>query len=206
VTRGYLGVLIQTLTPDLADSMDLKVQEGALVSQVIPGGPADKAGVKVGDVLVEFDGKKITSHHDLPAIVAITPIGKKAKMILIRDKKEKEILVEVGELKDEQVAQAEPGQAPESKLGIEAQELTPEIAQELAVKDRRGVVITEVTPGSPAEDVGLRQGDVIRQINRKPIQDFADYQALLAKAEKGKSILFLIEREKQTFFVVLGEW
>ena len=205
VTRGYLGVLIQTLTPDLAESMDLKVKEGALVSQVIPGGPAEKAGIKVGDVVVEFDGKKITSHHDLPATVAITPIGKKAKVMIIRDKKEKEIFIEVGELKDEQMAQAEADRAPENRLGIEAQELTPEIAQELEVKDRRGVVITEVTPGSPAEEIGLRQGDIIRQINRKPIQGLADYQALLAKAEKGKSILFLIEREKQTFFIVLGE-
>ncbi|MDD5225480.1 MAG: Do family serine endopeptidase [bacterium] len=205
VTRGYLGVLIQTLTPDLADSMDLKVREGALVSQVVSGGPADKAGVKVGDVLVEFDGKKITSHHDLPAIVAITPIGKKAKVVIIRDKKEKEIFIEVGELKDEETAQAEPGSAPVNHFGIEAEELTPEIAQELGVKDRRGVVITEVTPGSQAEEVGIRQGDIIRQINRKPIQDLADYQSLMAKIGKGKSILLLIEREKQSFFVVLQE-
>ena len=204
VTRGYLGVLIQTLTPDLAVSMDLKVKEGALVSQVVPGGPADKAGFKVGDVVVEFDGKKITSHHDLPALVAITPIGKKVKMILIRDKKEKEIFIEVGELKDEQLAQAEPGSASANQFGIEAQDLTPEIAQELGVKDRHGVVIAEVTPGSSAEEIGLRQGDIIRQINRNPIQNFADYQSQLAKVGKGKSVLFLIERERQTFFVVLG--
>lgn len=203
VTRGYLGVLIQTLTPDLAASMDLKAKEGALVSQVVPGSPADKAGLKVGDVVVEFDGKKITSHHDLPALVAATPIGKKTKVVLIRDKKEIEVSIEMGELKDEQMAQAEPGKSPENNLGIEAQELTPEIAQELGVKDRRGVVITGVTQGSPAEEVGLHSGDIIRQVNRKPVQNFEDYQAQLTRAEKGKSILFLIEREGQAFFVVI---
>jgi len=203
VTRGYLGVLIQTLTPDLAESMDLKAKEGALVSQVVPGSPADKAGFKVGDVVVEFDGKKITSHHDLPALVATTPIGKKARVIIIRDKKEKEMSIEVGELKDEQLAQVEPGQVPANDLGIEVQELNPETAQELGVKDRRGVVVTGVIQGSPAEEVGLRIGDVIRQVNRKPIQNFEDYQKQLARAEKGKSILLLVEREGQAFFVVI---
>ena len=209
VTRGWLGVLIQTLTPELAETMGLKVREGAVVSQVMENSPAAEAGFKVGDVIIEFDGKAVTSHHDLPAIVAATPVGKRVKVKIIRPKdgKEKELVlsVKVAELKDEMYAEFYEKQKDEEAvfLGIEVRDITPEIAEELETKDRNGVLVVQVDRDSPAAEVGLQRGDIIREVNRKTVRNVSDFERYLSKRKKEDSVLLLVERGGQAFFLVL---
>jgi serine protease Do len=200
VTRGYLGVLIQKVTPDIAESLGLERARGALVANVSKDGPADRAGVKVGDVIVEFDGKEIKDSNELPIIVARTGVNKKAQLKVLRDKKEVVLSVAVGELKEEEVvATAEE----KGELGLTVQRVTPEMAQSLGLERAEGVVITSVEPGGPADEAGLRRGDVILEIDRKPVRNLSDYRKTMGETKKGKGVLFLVRRGESTLFLAL---
>lgn len=202
VTRGWLGVLIQKVTPEIAESLGLDESRGALVADVVKDGPAAAAGLKVGDVIVEFDGHAIRESNELPLVVARTPIGKQVTVKVLRDKATKEIPVTITELKDEEVASAA-GKVEGEKLGVTVQTLTPEIAQNLGVNDVKGVVVTAVEGGSPAEDAGLRRGDIILEVNRHPVEDVDDYRKALREGEKGKNVLLLVRRGDNTIFLAL---
>ncbi|TMA05427.1 MAG: DegQ family serine endoprotease, partial [Deltaproteobacteria bacterium] len=200
VTRGYLGVLIQKVTPDIAESLGLDKTRGALVANVSKDGPADRAGVKVGDVIVEFDGKEIKDSNELPIIVARTGVNKKAQLKVLRDKKEVVLTVAVGELKEEEVvATAEE----KGELGLTVQRVTPEMAQSLGLERAEGVVITSVEPGGPADEAGLRRGDVILEIDRKPVRNLSEYRKAMGDTKKGKGVLFLVRRGESTLFLAL---
>jgi len=199
VTRGWLGVLIQKVTPEIADSLGLKEPKGALVADVMKDGPAQEAGVKVGDVIVEFDGHAVKDSTELPLLVARTPVGKTVKVKVTRDKDDLTLSVKVAELKEEETQVAA---GKEESLGITVQALTPEIADSLGLgNDVKGVVISSLEPGSAADDAGLRRGDVILEVNRKPVTDLASYRKAVKAAEKGKSVLFLVRRGDNTIFV-----
>ncbi|MBI4489979.1 MAG: DegQ family serine endoprotease [Deltaproteobacteria bacterium] len=200
VTRGYLGVLIQKVTPEIAESLGLDKARGALVANVSKDGPADRSGVKVGDVIVEFDGKEIKESNDLPLVVARTPVEKRVRLKVLRDKKEVALSVTVGEMKDEQVV-ASP--AEKGALGLTVQKVTPQIAESLGLERPEGVVITAVEPGSPGDEAGLRRGDVILEIDRKPVRSLADYGKAMGETKKGKGILFLVRRGESTLFLAL---
>ncbi|HXG52996.1 MAG TPA: DegQ family serine endoprotease [candidate division Zixibacteria bacterium] len=200
VTRGYLGVLIQKVTPEIAESLGLEKARGALVANVSKDGPAEKAGVKVGDVIIEFDGREIRDSGELPIIVARTPVDKKVRMKVLRDKKEVVLNVTIGELKDEEVVASA---AEKGELGLTVQRVTPQIAESLGLEKADGVVVTAVEPGSAADDAGLRRGDVIVEIDRKPIRSVEDYKKAIAGARKGKGILFLVRRGESTLFLAL---
>jgi serine protease Do len=200
VTRGYLGVLIQKVTPDIAESLGVDKARGALVANVSKDGPADKAGVKVGDVIIEFDGKEIKDSGDLPIIVARTPVDKKVTMKVLREKKEMALNVSVGELKEEEVAAAVPEKG---ELGMTVQRLTPQIAESLGLDKAEGVVVTAVEPGSAADEAGIRRGDVIMEIDRKPIRSVDEYKKSVAGIRKGKGVLFLVRRGDSTLFLAL---
>jgi serine protease Do len=200
VTRGYLGVLIQKVTPDIAESLGVEKARGALVANVSKDGPADKAGVKVGDVIIEFDGKEIKDSGDLPIIVARTPVDKKVTMKVLREKKEMALNVSVGELKEEEVAAAVPEKG---ELGMTVQRLTPQIAESLGLDKAEGVVVTAVEPGSAADEAGIRRGDVIMEIDRKPIRSVDEYKKSVAAIRKGKGVLFLVRRGDSTLFLAL---
>lgn len=200
VTRGYLGVLIQKVTPEIAESLGLDKARGALVANVSKDGPADRSGVKVGDVIVEFDGKEIKESNDLPLVVARTPVEKRVRLKVLRDKKEVALSVTVGEMKDEQVV-ASP--AEKGALGLTVQKVTPQIAESLGLERPEGVVITAVEPGSPGDEAGLRRGDVILEIDRKPVRSLADYGKALGETKKGRGILFLVRRGESTLFLAL---
>ena len=200
VTRGYLGVLIQKVTPDIAESLGMDKPQGALVANVSKDGPADHAGVKVGDVIVEFDGKEIKDSNDLPIVVARTAVDKKVKLKVLRDKKEVNLTVSVGELKDEEVVAST---KEKSELGLTVQRVTPQIAESLGLDRAEGVVITAVEPGSPGDDAGLHRGDVIMEVDRKTIRSLADYRKALGESKKGKGILFLVRRGENTLFLAL---
>ncbi|HEY5541654.1 MAG TPA: DegQ family serine endoprotease, partial [Candidatus Binatia bacterium] len=200
VTRGFLGVLIQKVTPEIADSLGMDKGYGALVANVTKDGPADKAGVKVGDVIVEFDGKEVKDSSDLPIIVARTPVDKRARMKVLRDKKEISLTVSVGELKDEEVVASAPEKG---ELGLTVQRLTPQMAESLGLDRTEGVVVTTVEPGSAAEEAGIRRGDVIMEVDRKAIRNLDEYKKAVAGIRKGRGVLFLVRRGDSTLFLAL---
>jgi serine protease Do len=200
VTRGYLGVLIQKVTPEIAESLGMDKSNGALVANVSKDGPADKAGVKVGDVIVEFDGKEVKDSGDLPIIVARTPVDRRVRMKVLRDKKEVMLSVTVGELKEEEVVASAPEKG---ELGMTVQRLTPQIAESLGLDKADGVVVTAVEPGGTADEAGIRRGDVIMEVDRKPIRNLDEYKKAVAGIRKGKGILFLVRRGESTLFLAL---
>ena len=200
VTRGYLGVLIQKVTPEIAESLGMDRGYGALVANVSKDGPADKAGVKVGDVIVEFDGKEVKDSGDLPIIVARTAVDKKIRMKVLRDKKELTLNVAVGELKDEEVVASVPEKG---ELGMTVQRLTPQLAENLGLDKTDGVVVTAVEPGSAADEAGVRRGDVIVEVDRKPVRGVEEYRKAIAGSRKGRGVLFLVRRGESTLFLAL---
>jgi serine protease Do len=202
VTRGWLGVSIQQITPELAKTFGLKQPNGALVSDVVDGSPADKAGLKQGDVIVEFNGKKIKSSSELPHIVGSTNVGKEVGMKVVRDGEEVALQVKVGELKDEQLAALAPSSM-KSKLGIDIQQLTPELSRRFGIKDDKGVVVTGVEPESPGEAAGLQPGDLILEINRAKVATVSQARRALDKARPDEPTVVLVKREGNTRYVVI---
>jgi serine protease Do len=200
VTRGYLGVLIQKVTPEIAESLGMEKASGALVANVSKDGPADKAGVKVGDVIVEFDGKEVKDSGDLPILVARTAVDKKARLKVLRDKKEVTLTVAVGELKDEEVVATAPEKG---ELGLTVQRLTPQMAESLGLEKSEGVVVTAVEPGSAADEAGIRRGDIILEVDRKTVRNLDEYKKAIAGAGKGRGVLFLVRRGDNTLFLAL---
>jgi len=200
VTRGWLGVMIQRVTPDIAESLGLGQARGALVADVAKDGPALEAGLKVGDVIVEFDGHTIKESTELPMLVARTAVGKTVTLKVIRDKNTQSFSVKIGELKEEEATVAS---GKEQGFGLTVQPLTPEIADSLGLgSDVKGVVVSGVESGSSADEAGIRRGDVILEVNREPVKDLASYRKALS-ASKGKSVLFLVRRGENTIFMAL---
>lgn len=202
VTRGWLGVVIQKITPEIAKTFGLTETEGALVSDVTEDGPAEKAGIKRGDVIISFNGKAIKEVDTLPKLVGATEIGKKAKVGIIRDRKSLEMEVVIGELKDEKL-QASKKPEVEKDFGLVVQNITPEIAKHLNLKDKRGVIVTDVQPGSPAQEGDIRSGDIIKEISRKPIKNIEDFKEAVKNVNIKEGAVLLIQRENVTFYTVL---
>ncbi|HJV64096.1 MAG TPA: DegQ family serine endoprotease [Geomonas sp.] len=201
VVRGWIGVSIQTVTPDLAKSFGLAEAKGALVGDVLPGGPADKAGIQRGDIILTYNGKPLKDANDLPRLVAETPVGKQVAVVLVRNGKQESHTVKVEEMTEEKVAAQSP-EAPEQSLGMELEELTPQLRQHLGVAEKSGLVVESVEEGSAAEDAGIESGDVITEVDRKPVHTVAEFSAAVSKA-KGQPVLLLVKRGKQSFFVSL---
>ncbi len=203
VTRGWLGVSIQEVTPQLAKSFGLKEKRGALVADVIEGGPAQKAGIARGDVILKFDGKEVAESRDLPRIVASTRVGKSVNVEYLRDGKTDSLEVTIGQMQSkEDVAAA----SPHKPLGMTVQNITPETAQALGLRSSAGVVVTGVEPGSPAEGAGIQRGDVIIQANRKNVRDVDDLRREIAKARednKSESVLLLIQRGQSNLYAAV---
>ena len=200
VTRGWLGVGIQRLTPELTKSFGLKEEKGALVSQVVKGGPADKGGIETGDVIVEFGGKKIVDSNDLPRVVASTPVGKTVDVKVLRGGKEVDREVKIAQMdQKEEVADV----SPRKPLGMTVQNLTPEIAKGLGLQTETGVVVASVVPGSPAAKADIRSGDVIQKVNQKPVKDVEDFKQKIESARDQETILLLIQRGESSLFAAL---
>ncbi len=201
VTRGWLGVSIQKVTPELAKSFGLKEKKGALVAQVFSGSPAEKAGIEQGDVIVEFDGKVVADSIDLPRIVASTPVGKTVTIKLSRDGKVLDRQVKVGEM--EEAAGVAKTPSTQKTLGITVQDLTPEISKGLGLKKDTGVVVTRVEPGSPAAEAGIQTGDVIQEVNRKPVNDAEDFVQKIEKAKDQENVLLFLRRGQNSLFAAV---
>lgn len=204
VVRGWLGVLVQQITPEIAESMKFKEPTGALVADVTPGGPADKAGIKRGDVIVEFNGNTIKDMAELPKLVAITPPGTQSKLKFISNGNEKTAEIKLGELPEE-VAKASggSGQEIERNMGLVVQEINPQIQRRLQLEDSKGIIITNVQPGSIGWEAGLRRGDIILEVNREQISGLDEYRKAIDSIKKGDSALLLVKRDKNTVYVAL---
>jgi serine protease Do len=202
VRRSWIGVMIQDITPELKSKLNLGTEEGALVSDVVSGGPADKAGVKRGDVILRFDDKAIRSTQNLPFVVASTPIGKTVEMEIMRGNQRMNLQIKTEELKEE-AEEETPAEEAGPNLGMEVQEITPEMAKNYNLSRTSGVIIVDVESGSPAGEAGLVPGDIIVEIDKKPVKDLETLNNLLAGVEAGDTILFLIDRGGTTIFVTL---
>jgi len=208
VTRGYLAVLPQDITEELARALDLPSREGALVGSVTPGGPGDKGGIERGDVIVEFNGKKVKNSSGLRSEVARADPDNTVNLTVIRDGKRKTLKVKLGERPSE-VAQndRERNQQPEGKLeeefGLALQELTGESARQLGYENARGAVVAGVKAGSPASDAGLSRGDLIVEIDHKPVQSAGDAERVLSSVKSKDTVALVVRRGENTFYVPL---
>jgi len=208
VTYGYMGVTPQDLTPELATSFGLTGTKGVLIGEVVPGEPADKGAMKKGDIILEFDGKNVENEHQFRKIVGDTPPGKKVKIVVWRDKKRETLWVTIGENPKEQVAGATPksGKVAADPWGLKVQDITPDMAAHLGLPDNAGVVITDVEPGSSAQEEELQPGDVITEVEHNPINNPADYRKYIESYKKQKTLLLTVRmkaKDYHNFFVVL---
>jgi serine protease Do len=199
VVRGFIGASVQRVSPEIADSFGINPARGALVADLVKGGPAERAGVKTGDVIIEFDRKPIKDSADLPQQVARVAPGSAVPVKLIRDGKETTVRLTVGEMKEAEVA-ASPQ---EGELGLTVQPLTPQLAENLGLERTDGLVISAVKPGSAAEEAGLRSGDIIVEVNRQVVKNLAEYNREIARNDKAKSVLFLVRRGQSSLFLAL---
>jgi serine protease Do len=201
IIRGCFGVMIQDITPELAKSFGLELTKGVLVSDVQEGSPAEKAGLKRADVVTRFDGKKVKNAHTLSRLVAATQPNTKVMLGIIRDGKEKIIQLSAGIMPQKEAALL-PEKAP--AWGLAVQDITPELAQQLGLApDEQGVVISAVEPGSPAAEIRLQVGDVIKEVNQNEIRNISDYNQAMAKARDSKELLLFVKWDDSTIYMVL---
>jgi serine protease Do len=202
VIRGWLGVSIQSITPELAMQFQLEKDFGTLVADVVEGSPAEKSGLMRGDVIIEFDGKEVMEPYQLRNMVASTPPGKPVQCKIIREGNIEILTVTIGELPSDD--QPLPTVHKNALKGVNVQNLTPEIYRRLNIPDRvRGVVVTGVEQGSPAES-SLMNGDVIIEINRKAISNIDDYESIVSAIEADKDVLLLVNRRGNTIFITIS--
>ena len=208
VTRGYLGVSMQAVNPAIARNNGLSGTDGALINDLAldPGTPAAKAGLRSGDVIIEFDGKPIKSPKNLTEFVSETPIGKVVPLKYIRDGRVETVSVKIGERpRDAEIAKGEGGDdnQPTGKLGISVSPVTPELARELKLKLGGGVVVENVDPNGPGADAGLQRGDVIHKVNRIPVNSRGELVGALNSVKGEKEIVLQVERRGQLTFVTV---
>ncbi len=214
VHRAYLGVSLQEVNQSLAEQFKVKVNQGVLISQVFPNTPAAKAGLKAGDVILEFDGKTIASPHELQGLVEMAKPGATAPLTIIRDGTRMTLGVKSAEMPSDygvagtssQGAGDENEKAETSrfeKLGVEVEDLTPALAEQLGVKEEHGVAITSVRSGSPAELAGLAAGMVITEANHQPVKTVADFRKALGNKSLDKGILLHVRSQEGSRFIVI---
>ncbi len=199
VTRGWLGVGIQDLTPELAEYYGIEDKKGVLVAQVFEGDPADKAGIKANDVIIEVDGKAVNTSRDLTATIAAIPVGKNIPITILRDGKTSTVNVKIAK-RDDSEPTAKQELESNGELGIRIAELTPETAKQFGHSETdKGVLVVGVEPGSKAEAAGVRQGDLVKEVNRKPVSSVSQ---LRTEIEKHAEIQLLVKRPQAGFLVI----
>jgi Do/DeqQ family serine protease len=202
VRRGLLGVTVQGVTSDLATSLGLPEVSGALVSSVTKGSPADRAGVERGDVIVSLDGQGVSDGNQLRNRVASTRPGSSVSLGLVRDGRQKTVSVQLGELHAAQAKAESGGPGEGGRLGLAVRPLSPDEAAELHLDLKQGLVVSDVDPTGPAADAGIRPGDVIEQVNHRPVGDVAALKAAV-RASGGKPALFLLARDGQSLYLAV---
>jgi serine protease Do len=204
VTRGWLGVTIQPLTPELAQGFNVKDGTGALVAGVQDKSPAARAGIKAGDVITQYDGRKVSTSADLPKLVAATAVGRQVPVTVVRGGRPVTLDVTIAQMDEPDqpaVAQAEEEKSP---LGLTVETVTPSVARELKLSEPRGVVVRGVRSGSPAENAGIQAGDVITEVNHEAVADAAQMKRVLAKHPKGAPVVVMIHRNGTNLYVAMA--
>lgn len=201
VTRGWLGISIQNITEDIAKNINHQNKNGALVSDVFKGDPADIAGIKVGDIITEINGKPVKDTHELLLTIASLHVGEKANIKALRDGKEILFKIAVAERKDKhEIALTK---KEDEYFGISVQEITKDVAKQLGIPQDAGVIVTDVEDGSPADDVDIQTHDIIAQVNKIKIASIKQYNSEMNKAAQKKGVMLLVKRGKANFFVGL---
>ena len=206
VVRGYMGVWLQDITDELAEALDLKSTNGAIVSDITDNGPAARAGIQRGDVIVKYNGKQIEDGTQLKNLVAQTDPGTSVDVAVIRDGETKELIIKLGERQEEEKKVSEPRESKATssqKLGLDVQTLTPNIARQLGYENDSGVIVTSVISGGPASEAGLQRGDLIKEIDRKDIETESDFEAAIRNLKSGDVVALVVRRSQNTFFVTL---
>ena len=206
VVRGWLGVGIQEVTAELAAKFGIKETDGILVNDVFENEPAARSGLKPGDIIAKVDGRRIETPAGLSRSVAGLSPGTKVELEIIRNGERRTMTVDLGERKEDAVVAALPAPAPqpEVKLGLSVQDLTSELADKFKIKDQKGVLISKVDPGSIAQEQGLREGDLIKEVNRQLVTTTEEFKSAVAQAKKGESVLLRVVRENRAFYSVLS--
>ncbi len=205
VERGWLGVTIQEVTPELARSLRLDEARGALIASVTPGSPADRAGFERGDVIVEFDGHEVVDSHHLPALVAQARVGSWAHVTVLRDGRRRDLEVKIAELPEEpeqRLSSRGNSTREDAAWGLALTDITPQLARRHGLPSKGGVVVVNVAPASPAAEAGIRPGDIVREVNRKEVRSVAEFRDAVAKSD-GDSLLLLVQRGDTTSFQLL---
>lgn len=205
VTRGYLGVIIQPITPELATALDLSEPKGALVSDVASGSPAEQGGMQRGDVVVRYKGEAVDQVRDLPAMVAKTPVGEEVEVIVLRKGQEKRLDITVGEFpsEDDESERQEP--VSRGRWGLELRNITPEMARSGDLPTDQGVLVVGVQPDSPAAQAGIRQGDILQEVNRQPVTSVKDVKEALDQHNDEDSLLLLVQRGQRSLYMALAK-
>lgn len=203
VVRGWLGIGIQNLTEELAESFNYADTDGALVGYVEPGGPADKAGIKQGDIVISLNGERKKNLNILRNSIAAVEPGSKVKVEVIRDGETKEFTVKVGELPNSDREKPTSQEEETSDLGLVVQSLTPETARRLGSERKNGVIVSRVFPGSPAESSGIQPRDIIVSVNGKVIEDAQDFEDVISRANLKKGVRLVVETQGMERFVFL---
>ena len=203
VVRGWLGVGIQPLTPELARKFGVPEQEGVLVNEVFEKDPAAAAGIKAGDVITRIEGSVIDSPNRLSRIVAGLLPGAKAHVEVVRNQERIVVEVALTERRDHATVASLPQSRSESKLGVDVQDLTAALAEKFKLRESHGVLVTKVEPGSLAQSEGLREGDLIKEVNRADVGTVGDFTRAVAKVRRGDTVLLRVLRESRAFYVVL---
>ncbi len=203
VVRGWLGVGIQPLTPELAKKFGVTEQEGVLVNEVFEKDPAAAAGIKPGDVITRIEGAVIDSPNRLSRIVAGLLPGAMAKVEVVRNQQRLVLDVALSERRDQAIVASLPQSRTEAKLGLDVQDLTAALSEKFKLHESRGVLITKVEPGSLAQSEGLREGDLIKEVNRVEVGSVGDFTTAVSKVRRGETVLLRVLRESRAFYVVL---
>jgi len=203
VVRAWLGVTIQPVTADLAKGFKMKDTAGALVSSVADGSPAMKAGLRPGDVIVEYDGRQVARSEDLPRAVAQTEVGREVALTVIRDGQPRRLIAKVERLEEPAARSETTSEGAKGRLGLTVAPLSPALAKELGLGETKGVVVREVAPGSPAATAGLQPKDVIVEVNRQAVGSVDELRASLDRRAKEAPVLFLVRRGGGTLYLAV---
>jgi serine protease Do len=202
VTRGWLGVAIQDLSGEMAEYYQIESKEGVFVANVFEGDPADKAGIKPKDIILEVNGQKVKTSRQLTSMIAAIPVGETARIKILRDGNKKTVNVKIVKRDETKLAARDRPKEQVEEFGIRVSNITPEIAQRLNIDETTGVIVTGIESGSKGEGANIRVGDIIKEINRRPIDTVSDYQEILSQVDSGESVNLFIRRKNAGFLVV----
>ena len=206
VVRGWLGIGIQEVTAELATKFGIKESDGVLVNDVFENEPAARAGLKPGDIIAKVEGRRVETPSALSRSVAGLAPGTKVELEIIRNGERRPLTVDLGERKEETIVASipSPPPQPEVRLGLNVQDLTPDLAEKFKIKDQRGVLISKIDPGSVAQEQGLREGDLIKEVNRQLVTSAEEFKTAVAQTKTGDSVLLRVVRENRAFYSVLS--